>query len=64
MTLLSIMLAYFLQLGAHPSFWTLLPGLTIGGIGLAMSMSPTTGGDWVTPRLIVLLSRSRKHGLE
>jgi EmrB/QacA subfamily drug resistance transporter len=42
MTLLSIMLTYFSQLGAHASFWTLLPGLSIGGIGLAMSMTPTT----------------------
>jgi MFS family permease len=42
MTLLSIMLTHFSQLGAHASFWTLLPGLNIGGIGLAMSMTPTT----------------------
>jgi EmrB/QacA subfamily drug resistance transporter len=42
MTLLAIMLAYFSRLGAHASFWALLPGLSLGGIGMGMSMTPTT----------------------
>jgi MFS family permease len=42
MTLLAIMLAYFSRLGAHASFWALLPGLCVGGIGMGMSMTPTT----------------------
>jgi EmrB/QacA subfamily drug resistance transporter len=42
MTLLAIMLAYFSRLGAHASFWALLPGLCAGGIGMGMSMTPTT----------------------
>src|SRR5215471_11859906 len=42
MTLLAGMLAYFSWLGAHVSFWVLLPGLCAGGIGIGMSMTPTT----------------------
>ena len=42
MTLLAIMLAYFSRLGAHASFWALLPGLCVGGIGMGMSMTPAT----------------------
>jgi EmrB/QacA subfamily drug resistance transporter len=42
MTLLAIMLAYFSRLGAHASFWALLPGLCAGGIGMGMSMTPAT----------------------
>jgi hypothetical protein len=42
MTLLSIMFACLSQLGAKASFWTLLPGLAVGGVGMAMSMTPTT----------------------
>jgi EmrB/QacA subfamily drug resistance transporter len=42
MTLLAGMLAYFSQLGAHAGFATLVPGLSVGGIGMAMSMAPTT----------------------
>src|SRR5882762_1801070 len=34
MTLLAVMLFYYSQLGAHESFWRLLPGLLIGGIGM------------------------------
>ena len=42
MTLLAIMLFYYSQLGAHESFWALLPGLLIGGVGMALTMTPTT----------------------
>ena len=42
MTLLAAMLFYYSQLGASESFWTLLPGLLIGGVGMGMTMTPTT----------------------
>jgi EmrB/QacA subfamily drug resistance transporter len=42
MTLLSFMLFYYTLLGAHESFWMLLPGLLLGGVGMAMTMTPTT----------------------
>jgi len=42
MTLLAVMLFYYSRLGAHESFYTLLPGLLIGGVGMAMTMTPTT----------------------
>jgi EmrB/QacA subfamily drug resistance transporter len=42
MTLLAVMLFYYTQLGAHESFWRLLPGLLIGGIGMGMTMTPVT----------------------
>ncbi len=36
------MLLYYSQLGANESFWAILPGLLIGGIGMGMTMTPTT----------------------
>ena len=42
MTLLAVMLFYYSPLGAHESFWALLPGLVLGGIGMAMTMTPMT----------------------
>jgi EmrB/QacA subfamily drug resistance transporter len=42
MTLLAGMLFYYSQLGAHESFWKLLPGLLLGGVGMASTMTPTT----------------------
>jgi EmrB/QacA subfamily drug resistance transporter len=42
MTLLSVMLFYYTTLGAHESFWALLPGLLTGGIGMGMTMTPVT----------------------
>jgi predicted MFS family arabinose efflux permease len=42
MVLLAGMLFYYSQLGMHESFWKLLPGLLIGGIGMASTMTPTT----------------------
>jgi EmrB/QacA subfamily drug resistance transporter len=42
MTLLAIMLVYYSWLGQHESFWSLLPGLLIGGTGMAITMTPTT----------------------
>src|SRR5205085_4990751 len=34
MTLLAVMLFYYTELGAHESFWKILPGLLIGGVGM------------------------------
>jgi MFS family permease len=42
MTLLALMLLYYSRLGAHESFWALLPGLVLGGVGMGMTMTPVT----------------------
>jgi EmrB/QacA subfamily drug resistance transporter len=42
MTLLSIMLLYYSRLGADATFWTILPGLIIGGVGMGSTMTPVT----------------------
>jgi EmrB/QacA subfamily drug resistance transporter len=42
MTLLAVMLFYYTTLGAHESFWALLPGLLLGGAGMGMTMTPVT----------------------
>src|SRR3954468_13023865 len=42
MTLLAMMLLYYSQLGADESFWALVPGLLLGGIGMGMTMTPVT----------------------
>jgi len=41
MTLLSIQLLYFSQLGTDADFWTLLPGMLIGGAGMSLTMTPS-----------------------
>jgi MFS family permease len=41
MTLLSIQLLYFSQLGSDASFWNLLPGMLIGGAGMSLTMTPS-----------------------
>jgi EmrB/QacA subfamily drug resistance transporter len=42
MTLLAAMLLYYSQLGASESFFALLPGLLMGGMGMSLTMTPTT----------------------
>ncbi|MGN6799710.1 MAG: MFS transporter, partial [Gaiellaceae bacterium] len=42
MTLLAVMLFYYTFLGADVTFWAILPALLIGGVGMAMTMTPTT----------------------
>jgi predicted MFS family arabinose efflux permease len=42
MALLSVMLLYYSTRGAHASFWELVPGLLIGGLGMGMTMTPVT----------------------
>jgi EmrB/QacA subfamily drug resistance transporter len=41
MTLLSIQLLYFSQLGPDATFWTLLPAMLIGGAGMSLTMTPS-----------------------
>jgi EmrB/QacA subfamily drug resistance transporter len=45
MTLLAVMLFYYTQLGAHESFWSLLPGLLLGGVGMGLTMTPITAAS-------------------
>jgi EmrB/QacA subfamily drug resistance transporter len=42
MTLLAVSLLIFGTLGRTASFWNLLPGLLVGGVGMAVTMAPTT----------------------
>jgi EmrB/QacA subfamily drug resistance transporter len=41
MVLLGVQLLYLSQLSADATFWNLLPGFVVGGIGMAMTMTPT-----------------------
>ena len=41
MVLIGVQLLYLSQLGADASFWNLLPGFLIGGLGMAITMTPT-----------------------
>ncbi len=41
MTLVAIQLYYFSTLGIHESYLTLVPGMLIGGVGIASVMSPS-----------------------
>ena len=42
MVLLSASLFFFGRLDVDSTFWNILPALLLGGVGMAMSMSPTT----------------------
>jgi EmrB/QacA subfamily drug resistance transporter len=42
MTLLGISLLFYQRVGLHSTFWTLLPAMVLGGIGMAFTMSPMT----------------------
>ncbi|HEY8104268.1 MAG TPA: MFS transporter, partial [Gaiellaceae bacterium] len=41
MVLLGIQLLYLSQLGVDATFWDLLPGFLVGGLGMALTMTPT-----------------------
>jgi MFS family permease len=41
MLLLGVQLLYLSQLGADADFWNLLPGFLVGGLGMALTMTPT-----------------------
>jgi EmrB/QacA subfamily drug resistance transporter len=42
MTLLTGSLLLFATLDEHSSFWNIVPGLLVGGVGMAITMAPTT----------------------
>ncbi|HET7568056.1 MAG TPA: MFS transporter [Gaiellaceae bacterium] len=42
MTLLGGSLLLYQRVGVHSDFWTLLPAMLLGGVGMAMTMSPMT----------------------
>jgi len=42
MTLLALQLLYFSRLGVHESFWTLVPGMLLGGLGMPAVMAPAS----------------------
>jgi EmrB/QacA subfamily drug resistance transporter len=42
MVLVAGQLLYFSRLGVDSSFWNLLPGFLVGGVGMAMTMTPST----------------------
>jgi EmrB/QacA subfamily drug resistance transporter len=41
MVLLGVQLLYLSQLGTDSTFWNLLPGFIVGGLGMALAMTPT-----------------------
>ena len=42
MSILGVSLLLYQRVGLHSDFWTLLPAMVLGGIGMAMTMSPMT----------------------
>jgi MFS family permease len=42
MTIVGISLLLYQRVGLHSTFWTLLPAMLLGGVGMAMTMSPMT----------------------
>jgi EmrB/QacA subfamily drug resistance transporter len=42
MTLVGLQLLYFSRLGVHESYATIVPGMLLGGVGMATVMSPST----------------------
>jgi EmrB/QacA subfamily drug resistance transporter len=40
MTLVGVQLLYFSRLGIDATFWNLLPGMLVGGVGMALTMTP------------------------
>ena len=42
MTLLALQLFYFSRLGVHETFWDLLPGMLLGGVGMSCVMAPAS----------------------
>jgi hypothetical protein len=46
MTLLTGSLLLFATLDETSSFWNLLPGLLVGGLGMATTMAPTPRPRW------------------
>jgi MFS family permease len=42
MVLLTGSLLLFAQMGTHESFWSLLPAMLLGGVGMSLAMAPVT----------------------
>jgi EmrB/QacA subfamily drug resistance transporter len=42
MTLVTVSLVLFAQIGRGSDFWSILPALLVGGVGMAVTMAPTT----------------------
>jgi EmrB/QacA subfamily drug resistance transporter len=42
MALLAVQLLYFSRLGTHEGFWNLVPGMLLGGVGMASVMAPAS----------------------
>src|SRR3989442_13276457 len=42
MTLVGLSLLLYERVAVHSNFWTLLPSMILGGVGMAMTMSPMT----------------------
>lgn len=42
MTIVGVSLLLYQRVGVHSDFWTLLPAMLLGGVGMAMTMSPMT----------------------
>src|SRR4029077_16384408 len=42
MSLVALSLVLFAQLGQGSNFWNILPALLVGGVGMALTMTPTT----------------------
>jgi hypothetical protein len=42
MTLLAAQLLYFSRLGVHESFWSPVPGMLLGGVGIPAVMAPAS----------------------
>jgi EmrB/QacA subfamily drug resistance transporter len=42
MTLVGVSLLLYQRVGLHSTFWTLLPAMLLGGVGMALTMSPMT----------------------
>jgi EmrB/QacA subfamily drug resistance transporter len=51
MTLLTLSLLWYSHLGRDATFWGLLPGLLIGGLGMAATMTPTTAAAMSAVRI-------------
>jgi EmrB/QacA subfamily drug resistance transporter len=41
MALLAVQLVYFSQLGQDATFWSLLPAMLVGGVGMSLTMTPS-----------------------
>jgi EmrB/QacA subfamily drug resistance transporter len=41
MTLVGVQLVYFSRLGVEATFWNLLPAFLVGGVGMALTMTPS-----------------------